>query len=88
MKLSITALLPFFAAAIANPIVEVVARNSAFDARDTLNQRNCQIIDLVCNDGDTQAVECQETPFQCNEIGLPPVTSNATCAAQCLCHVC
>ncbi|KAJ7105952.1 hypothetical protein C8R44DRAFT_886392 [Mycena epipterygia] len=87
MKFNIAVLIPFVVIAVANPILDATTRDALTAARAD-GPRNCQIIDLVCSGGSAQAAECEQIPFECQQIGLHPITANATCAAQCVCHLC
>ncbi|KAJ7114596.1 hypothetical protein C8R43DRAFT_1039378 [Mycena crocata] len=75
-----TLLAAFFVAAAANPIADVTARDPAAD----IEARKCQIFGIVCTGGvDTEF--CEGLGFQCQGMGLPPIISDPTCAANCIC---
>ncbi|KAJ7466488.1 hypothetical protein FB451DRAFT_1260976 [Mycena latifolia] len=74
MKPVIALLVPFFALAVANPIVDATARQ-ACDGRITL---------LCTEPGEGEL--CTEMPFQCSGPGVSPVSSDPTCVADCVCR--
>ncbi|KAJ7764801.1 hypothetical protein B0H16DRAFT_1525795 [Mycena metata] len=80
MKLLTTLLASFFAVALGNPLGDMTAPEVA---------RNCQTLPfLICTGVIDQEIACGDTaPWTCPGNGLHPVTSNATCAADCVCEI-
>ncbi|KAJ7096795.1 hypothetical protein C8R44DRAFT_949591 [Mycena epipterygia] len=84
MNLITALLVSFLAVAAANPVVDPAARAVAVDARSVL-PRNCETVPtLICTGGFNQEIACTDIPFGCSATGVPPVTSDATCAADCI----
>ncbi|KAJ6521159.1 hypothetical protein DFH09DRAFT_1155765 [Mycena vulgaris] len=79
MNLFISLLVSFVAVAVANPIVDVTARDAELDAR------TCQIFGMICTaPASTDACEALDG-WHCQGKGLPPIISDPTCAANCVC---
>ncbi|KAJ6505754.1 hypothetical protein C8R47DRAFT_1315939 [Mycena vitilis] len=74
------------AVAAANPVNNVVVRESALEARAATH--SCLTLPfLICEGGIDQEVACNGDGWTCPGNGLHPATSNATCAAQCICEI-
>ncbi|KAJ7107912.1 hypothetical protein C8R44DRAFT_885302 [Mycena epipterygia] len=71
----------------AQSVVDTVAGAVAVDSRSArlgVLPRNCEAVaTLSCTGGFDQEIVCTDNPFGCSATGEPPVTSDATCAAQC-----
>ncbi|KAJ7096823.1 hypothetical protein C8R44DRAFT_889427 [Mycena epipterygia] len=81
MKLITALLVSFLAVASANPVVDKAAR-------DTVVPRMCEIVPfLSCQGGINQESQCENLGFTCQASGTPPIISDTTCAAQCVCEV-
>ncbi|KAJ6505758.1 hypothetical protein C8R47DRAFT_1102347 [Mycena vitilis] len=66
----------FVAAAAANPMHNAVAR------------QHCDLLPFLrCKGGLSQDSACDGHAWTCPGNGLHPITSNATCAAQCTCII-
>ncbi|KAJ7081134.1 hypothetical protein B0H15DRAFT_953149 [Mycena belliarum] len=73
MKLNIISILACVALTAANPLVGAA-----------LESRKCQIFGIVCTD-ETQIERCTDIGFQCQGMGKPILSSDPTCAADCVC---
>ncbi|KAJ7623019.1 hypothetical protein DFH06DRAFT_1446658 [Mycena polygramma] len=73
----------FVAVAVANPVNNVVVPKSVLEARVP-----CDLAPFLnCTGGITQEAACNGDGWTCPGNGLHPVTSNATCVAQCTCEI-
>ncbi|KAJ6505757.1 hypothetical protein C8R47DRAFT_1209706 [Mycena vitilis] len=73
----------FVAVAVANPVDSAVVRTSALE-----DHFNCDLSPLLnCTGGLDQEGACDDDGWTCPGDGLHPTTSNATCAAQCICEI-
>ncbi|KAJ7623015.1 hypothetical protein DFH06DRAFT_758810 [Mycena polygramma] len=73
----------FVAVAVANPVYNAVARETVLEAR-----AQCDLAPFLnCTGGIIQEAACDGDRWTCPGDGLHPVTSNATCVAQCTCVI-
>ncbi|KAJ7448916.1 hypothetical protein FB451DRAFT_1531937 [Mycena latifolia] len=79
MNLLIALLVPFVAIAVANP-VDATARDADINAR-----AKCEIFGLICSGSPDPSDACSALPFECPTKGLPPISSDPICAANCIC---
>ncbi|KAJ7611569.1 hypothetical protein DFH06DRAFT_156848 [Mycena polygramma] len=78
----------FLAVAVANPVNNGVVRNSDSVLEARVVTRSCLTLPyLICEGGLDQEVACNGDGWTCPGNGLHPTTSNATCAAQCICEI-
>ncbi|KAJ7806998.1 hypothetical protein B0H14DRAFT_3483671 [Mycena olivaceomarginata] len=86
MNLFIALLASFFAVAAANPMGDIAARHAAVVEAQKL-ARNCQSLPfIICPGGIDQEIACGDD-WTCPGNGQHPITSDATCAAQCTCEI-
>ncbi|KAJ7114605.1 hypothetical protein C8R43DRAFT_1138418 [Mycena crocata] len=74
MKFIIALFASLIAFAVANPIVNPIAREPA----------TCQIFGLICTGG-VDSEFCEGLGFQCQGKGKAPISSDPTCEANCIC---
>ncbi|KAJ7112370.1 hypothetical protein C8R44DRAFT_742049 [Mycena epipterygia] len=83
MKFISALFVSFFAVAAANPVVDKAARQVGVLPSGGGSGAHCDIAPfLVCDGGLEQESDCEMIPYQCQATGVPPITTDSTCAAQ------